>query len=105
MTAGEERQVERLRPTPMLIAAGAVLVVSTGLFAVNSAAQRSLAVWGWAPVVAGAAFTAWLFWRTAVTPGLDAVARRVWRSLAVVAVLVLLGLAGDTWATFQNPVR
>jgi diguanylate cyclase (GGDEF)-like protein len=105
MTAGEERQVERLRPTPMLGAAVAVLAVSIGLFAVNFSKQSSPAAWGWVPALAGTALAGWACWRTAATPGLDGVARRVWRSLTVVSALVLLGLAGDARFTALNPAR
>ncbi|MEU8611027.1 EAL domain-containing protein [Actinoplanes sp. NPDC048791] len=105
MTTGEERQVERLRPTPMLITAVAVLVVSIGVFVANYAAQRSQVVWGWMPAMIGTAIAGWACWRTAFTPGLDRVTRRVWRSLAVVCVLIVLGLAGDARFTVLNPGR
>ena len=105
MTAGEERRVERLRPTPMLITAVAVLAVSIGLFAVNYSVQHSLVVWGWMPAMAGTAIAGWACWRTAFAPGLDRVTRRVWRSLAVVCVLIVLGVAGDARFTVLNPAR
>jgi diguanylate cyclase (GGDEF)-like protein len=105
MTPGEERQVEPLRPTPMLVMAVAVLAVSIGLFAVNYSAQLSMVVWGWMPAMIGTAIAGWACWRTAFTPGLDKVTRRVWRSLAVVCVLIVLGVAGDARFTVLNPQR
>jgi diguanylate cyclase (GGDEF)-like protein len=105
MTAGEERRVERLRLTPMLATAVAVLAVSIGLFAANYTVQRSLVVWGWMPAMAGTAIAGWACWRTAFTPGLDRVTRRMWRSLAVVCVLIVFGVAGDARFSVLNPAR
>jgi diguanylate cyclase len=95
MGTDEEQQVERLRPTPMLITAVAVLAVSVVLFAINYADQRTQVVWGWMPAMAGTAIAGWSCWRTAQTPGLSKVTSRVWRSLAVVCVLIVLGCADD----------
>jgi diguanylate cyclase (GGDEF)-like protein len=104
MTTGEGR-VERLRPTPMLITAVAVLAVSIGVFTVNYAVQHSQVVWGWMPAMIGTAIAGWACWRTAFTPGLDRVTRRLWRSLAVVCVLIVLGVAGDARFTVLHPGR
>jgi diguanylate cyclase (GGDEF)-like protein len=84
MTTGDERQTERLRPTPMLVTAVAVLVGSILLFAVNLDTQRTQAVRGWMPAMAGAGLAGWACWRTVLTPGPGRVTRRVRRSLAVV---------------------
>ncbi|MFI5496102.1 EAL domain-containing protein [Actinoplanes sp. NPDC051859] len=92
----DEQQVERLRPTPMLLTAAAVLVVSIMLFAVNYAGALSAPAWGWAPAIVATGLAGWACWRTAKAPGLGAVTARVWRSLAVVCVFVILGVAGDT---------
>jgi diguanylate cyclase (GGDEF)-like protein len=105
METGEERQVERLRPTPMLVTAVAVLAASIIVFAANYTVQHSLVVWGWMPAMMGTAVAGWACWRTAFTPGLDRITRRVWRSLAVVCVLIVLGLAGDARFTVLHPDR
>ncbi|MEV8506146.1 EAL domain-containing protein [Actinoplanes sp. NPDC051475] len=91
----DERQVDRLRPTPMLLTAAAALLVSIVLFAVNYAEQRTQVIWGWLPAVLGTAIPSWACWRTASAPGLDRVAARVWRSLAIVCAFVVLGVIGD----------
>ncbi len=105
MTTGAERQVERLRPTPMLVTAVAVPAVSVGVFTMNYTEQHSAVVWGWMPAMVGTAVAGWACWRTAFTPGLDKVTRRVWRSLAVVCVLIVLGVAGDARFTVLHPGR
>src|SRR5690349_19446401 len=91
MTTGEERQAERLRLTPMLVTAVAVLAASIGVFAVNYTVQHSLVVWGWIPAMLGAAVAGWACWRAAVAPGLEGVTRRLWRSHAFICVLVVFG--------------
>jgi diguanylate cyclase (GGDEF)-like protein len=105
MTIGDERHVERLRPTPMLITAVAGLAAAIVLFAVNVTEQRTQVVWGWMPAMAGTAIAGWACWRTAFTPGLDKVTARVWRSLAIVCVLIVLGTTGDARLTVANPAR
>ncbi|MEU7907527.1 bifunctional diguanylate cyclase/phosphodiesterase [Actinoplanes sp. NPDC049118] len=105
MRTGDERRVERLRPTPMLIAAVAVLAGSIVLLALNVTEQRIPDVWGWLPVITGTAIAGWACWRTASTPGLDAVTRRMWRCLAVVCVLIVLGVAGDARLAAADPAR
>ncbi|WP_199513669.1 putative bifunctional diguanylate cyclase/phosphodiesterase [Nucisporomicrobium flavum] len=99
----DERQVERLRPTPMLLTAAAVLVISIVLFAVNYTEQRTQVVWGWMPAMLGTAVAGWSCWRTAFAPGLDPVTARIWRSLAVVCVLIVLGVTGDARLYVVNP--
>ncbi|MET8152335.1 putative bifunctional diguanylate cyclase/phosphodiesterase [Actinoplanes sp. NPDC049668] len=105
MTTGNERRVERLRPTPLLIAAVAVLAGSVILLAVNATEQRTQAVWGWLPAIAGTAIAGWACWRAASSPGLDPNTRRVWRSLSAVCVLIVLGVLGDTRLAVANPPR
>ena len=99
----DEQQVERLRPTPMLLTAAAVLVASMVLFAVNYTEQRTQVVWGWMPAMLGTAIAGWSCWRTAFTPGLDPVTARSWRSLAVVCVFIVLGVTGDARLYVLNP--
>jgi len=105
MTTGDERQVERLRPTPMLVTAVAVLAVSIAVFAANVTARQSPAVWGWVPGMAGFGAAAWACRRAAVAPGLNEVTRRVWRSLAIVCVLIMFGAAGDARFAVLHPGR
>ncbi|OJF11265.1 putative bifunctional diguanylate cyclase/phosphodiesterase, partial [Couchioplanes caeruleus] len=99
----DERQVERLRPTPVLLTAASVLVASVILFAVNYAEQRTQVVWGWLPAIVGTAAAGWACWQTASAEGLDRVTARVWRSLAVVCLFIVLGVAGDARHYALNP--
>ncbi|MEU4218657.1 bifunctional diguanylate cyclase/phosphodiesterase [Actinoplanes sp. NPDC026623] len=105
MTSGDERRVERLRPTPMLIMAVVVLAGSTALLAVDLTDQRTHAAWSWVPAIAGAAIAAWACWRTAATPGLGPATRRVWRSLSLVCALITLGVVCETRLAVTNPAR
>ena len=105
MTTGEERQLERLRLTPMLLTAVAVMAASIGVFAVNYTVQHILVVWGWIPAVLATAIAGWACWRTARASGLDRVTRRVWRSLAGVCALIVLGVADDARYTVLHPGR
>ncbi|BCJ55558.1 hypothetical protein Asp14428_70330 [Actinoplanes sp. NBRC 14428] len=91
----DERQVERLRPTPMLLTAAAVLAASVVLFTVNYAEQRTQVVWGWMPAMVGTAVAGWECWRTASVPDLDRVTARVWRSFAGASVILVLAITGD----------
>ncbi|MFI7599559.1 putative bifunctional diguanylate cyclase/phosphodiesterase [Actinoplanes sp. NPDC049681] len=91
----DERQVDRLRPTPLLLTAAATLVASIVLFVVNYSEQRTHVVWGWIPALLSAVVSGWACRRTAFSPGLDRVTSRVWRSLAVVCAFIVLGVAGD----------
>lgn len=105
MTTGDERRAERLRPTPMLVTAVAVLAVSIAVYAVNFTGRPSPVVWGWLPGVAGFAAAAWACRQAAVAPGLNEVTRRVWRSLALACILILFGAAGDARFAVLHPGR
>ena len=97
------RQVEPLRATPMLITMLAVQVAAAGLFLLNLTEQRIHPIWGWIPAVAGTAAAALACWQAAATPGLTSVVRRLWRQLALVSALVVLGLVGDALRSFTAP--
>ncbi|MEV4638836.1 EAL domain-containing protein [Actinoplanes sp. NPDC049548] len=99
----DERQVERLRPTPMLLTAAGVLVASIILFAVNYTEQRTPVVLGWLPALLGTAVAGWSCRRTACTRGLPRITARVWRSLSIVCFFIVLGVAGDTRYYALNP--
>ncbi|MEV6595890.1 EAL domain-containing protein [Actinoplanes sp. NPDC051346] len=99
----DEQQVERLRPTPVLLTAAAVCVASIMLFAVNYAEQRIQVAWGWMPAIVGTMVAGWACWHTASADGLDRVTARVWRSLAVVCAFIVLGVAGDARHYAMNP--
>ncbi|GGQ54566.1 putative bifunctional diguanylate cyclase/phosphodiesterase [Couchioplanes azureus] len=99
----DEQQVERLRPTPVLLTAAGVLVASIMLFAVNHAEQRTPVVWGWLPALVGTAVAGWACWHTASTEGLDRVTARVWRCLSLVCLFIALGVAGDARYYARNP--
>ena len=101
--AGDGRQVERLRATPMLVTATAVVLAALALFLVNMAEQVTDAVWGWMPAMLGTAAAGLVCWQAAAAPGLDRVGRRLWRQLALVCVLVVLGVAADARQTVLDP--
>ncbi|AGL19687.1 bifunctional diguanylate cyclase/phosphodiesterase [Actinoplanes sp. N902-109] len=100
---GEERQADRLRPTTALLTAGAVLLLSMLLYAVNYAGLHTPEAVPWLPALTATVLGAWTCRRTSRTPGLNPVTARVWRSLAVVCVLIMLGIAGDIRYFTVNP--
>jgi diguanylate cyclase (GGDEF)-like protein len=101
---GEERQVKRLRPNRALLAAGAMLLASIVLCAVNYVSGTTGEAYAWLPAFAATGLGAWSCLRTARTAGLDAVTARVWRSLAIVCVLIMLGVAGDARYYVAHPL-
>ncbi|GAB1641833.1 putative bifunctional diguanylate cyclase/phosphodiesterase [Krasilnikovia sp. MM14-A1259] len=102
MTVGG-RQVERLRPTPALVTAVAVVVVGVVLFLGNLAGSWTPLFWNWVPSAAAAAAAAVACWRTATEPKLDTVCRRFWRLQMLVATLIGLGALGDIRHTAAHP--
>jgi diguanylate cyclase (GGDEF)-like protein len=102
---GDEPQVDRLRPAPMLVTAGVVQVAAVLLFVVNVTGQRTAVVWGWMPAMLGTAAAALVCWQTGSAPGLDRHGRRLWRQLALVCALVVFGLAGDARQMVLHPHR
>jgi diguanylate cyclase (GGDEF)-like protein len=113
MATGEERRVERLRPTPVLVAAVAVLAVSIVFFAADYSAPRGPAMWGWLPAMVGTAVTGWACWRTATAPGRPRITRRVWRSrflLDAATITITVGifswyLGGGLFPLLADPHR
>ena len=101
--SGENKQPERLRATPMLIAVSLIQVAACALLLLNLAEQRTHVVWGWTPVLAGTALAGLACRQAAAADGLDRVARRLWRQLAVVCALVALGTVGDVRTTVLDP--
>ncbi|GAB1693169.1 bifunctional diguanylate cyclase/phosphodiesterase [Krasilnikovia sp. M28-CT-15] len=95
--------MERLRPTPALVMAGAVVLAAIALFLVNLAEPWTPLFWNWVPSVAAAAAAAVVCWRTATGPELGAVARRFWRLQILAAVLIGLGAAGDVRHAAVHP--
>jgi diguanylate cyclase (GGDEF)-like protein len=95
--------VQRLRATPVLIAACAVQLAAVALFLLNAAEQRTPIVLGWLADIAGIAVAAWACRQAAAAPGLRPVTRRLWRQLAVVCVLVIFGTVGDTRQAMAHP--
>ena len=71
-----DRQVRRLRVTPLLAIAAAMQVAAIVLYAVNASQQRLNPVWGFLPAAAVALLTALACRQTARTPGLDPVPAR-----------------------------
>ncbi|RZU49089.1 diguanylate cyclase (GGDEF)-like protein [Krasilnikovia cinnamomea] len=99
----EGQQVERLRPTPALVMAGAMVVVSITLFLGNLAGPWTPLFWNWVPSIGTAVAAAVVCWRTATGPGRDAVGRRFWRLQALAAVLIGLGASGDVRQAAAHP--
>jgi hypothetical protein len=103
--SSEKRLVERLRPTPLLLTATVMQVTAIPLYAVNASHQRTGPFWGWLPTVAVTVLTATACRQTATTAGLDPATARLWRSIAVVSVLIGLGTLGDARQSVVHPER
>jgi diguanylate cyclase (GGDEF)-like protein len=102
---GDGRGVRRLHATPMLIAACAVQLAAIALFLINADVQRMPVVVGWLPDLAGAVVAALACRQASAAPGLQAVTRRLWRQLAMVCGLVMIGTVGDTREARTHPAR
>ena len=101
--ADDTRQVPRLRATPVLLASAVAQFAAILVFLVNVAEQRTPVLLGWLPDLAATVVAVLACRRAAGTPGLDPVARRLWRTFALVCVLVAAGTAGDTRAAVAHP--
>jgi diguanylate cyclase (GGDEF)-like protein len=101
--SGDREHVERLRATPMLLAAVAMQLGSIALFSVNWSAQRTAIVWEWAPVLAASALGALACRRAGRSPRLDRVARRLWRQLGLVCGVVAVGVVSNTVDAATGP--
>ncbi|MCO8273071.1 bifunctional diguanylate cyclase/phosphodiesterase [Actinoplanes sp. TRM 88003] len=100
-----DRSVARLRLTPLLATAVLMQVTAIVLYAVNLAQPPFGPAWGWLPGIVLMGVTAVACWQTAGTPGLDRVAVRLWRSIAICAALVGLGTIGDARQSLVDPER
>jgi diguanylate cyclase (GGDEF)-like protein len=92
----DRQQVGRFRVTLLLTAAAVVQLCAAIVFWINWTAQVTSVLISWLPVMLGAALAGWACLRTAAEPGLDPVQRRLWRQLALVCAMVIVGNAGGT---------
>ena len=100
-----DRQVGRLRPTPLLATAAVMQVAAIVLYAVNLPAQRLSPAWGFVPAAVVALLTAVACRQTARAPGLGPVPARLWRSIGWVCLLAGLGTIGDARQSVTHPER
>jgi diguanylate cyclase (GGDEF)-like protein len=103
--AGDVRQLERLRATPVLVAACVAQLAAAGLFLANASTQRTSPLVGWVLVMIATAVAGVSCWHASSANGTDQVARRLWRQLALVCALVVLGTAGDARQSVVDPTR
>ena len=101
----EKRPVDRLRPTPLLMAAAVMQLSAIVLYAVNASEQRISPLWGWVPGVVLTGLTALACRNAAVTTGMDPVAARLWRTISLATVLIALGTVGDARMSVVEPAR
>jgi diguanylate cyclase (GGDEF)-like protein len=101
----DDRPVERLRPTPLLVTAGVMQVLAVALFAINASRPHIGVLWGWLPGIAISVLTAIACKYAAGSPGMDAVPARLWRSIGWVCFLVGLGTLGDARESIVAPLR
>ncbi|MGX6608384.1 putative bifunctional diguanylate cyclase/phosphodiesterase [Micromonosporaceae bacterium Da 78-11] len=99
------RQVERLRPTPLLVTAAIMQILAIILYAVNAEHQRISLIWGWLPAIVISALTVLATRHAASTSGLPPTAARLWRSIGWVALLTGLGTVGDARQSLVDPLR
>ncbi len=102
MTA-EAPPIERLRATPILVTASVVQLVGTALFLINAPAEHLPPFLGWLSAMASTGVAAVACWQSASTPGLNPVAKRLWRQVSVVAALVMVALGGDAHHAYVDP--
>jgi diguanylate cyclase (GGDEF)-like protein len=100
----DDRAVERLRPTPLLMTAAVMQLLAIALFAVNSGDRHISVLWGWLPGIVISGLTA-LAARRAARAGLEPIAARLWRSIGWVALLTGLGTVGDAHESLSHPLR
>jgi diguanylate cyclase (GGDEF)-like protein len=101
----DQRPVERLRPTPLLVTAMVMQLAAIALFAVNASHQLIGVVWGWLPGIVITGLSGVACRHAADAPGLDVVAARLWRSIGLVSILVGLGTVGDARQSVVHPER
>lgn len=101
--SGDRRQVERLRATFMLTSTTGVLIVASTLFGLNWSAQRTGVVWGWAPALVAIGLAGLACWQACGTAGLDPVAQRLWRQLAMVCAVLVLAVTSNVVDTASRP--
>ena len=97
------RRVERLRATPLLVAAVVVQLAGLALFLSNVTEQRVPPFVCWLPALLATLLAAIGCWRTAAEPALDRVSTRLWRQLTLVVLLLTAGLVSDTRQAFAEP--
>ncbi|MEV6636152.1 EAL domain-containing protein [Actinoplanes sp. NPDC051470] len=95
--------MERLRPTPLLVVMTGLLVVASALFLASSLVPAVPPWINWLPIALSCILLARVAWRTARLDGMDRVARRLWRDLTVVPLLVMVGIAGDLRRALIDP--
>jgi diguanylate cyclase (GGDEF)-like protein len=103
--AAEARQLERLRATPVLVAACVAQLAAVAVFLVNVAEQQTTPLLGWCIVMIATVVGGRSCWQASGEPGVDRVSRRLWRQLALVCALVVVGSAGDARQSVVNPAR
>jgi diguanylate cyclase (GGDEF)-like protein len=103
--AGDVRQMERLRATPLLVAACGVQLVAIALFLANISEQHTPAALGWLPDLLAQALACLACWRAGAAPGLERVPQRLWRQLALVCALVTLATVGDARQAAVKPLQ
>src|ERR1700733_8334061 len=104
MTA-EAPPIERLRATPILVTASLVQLAGTAVFLINVPAQNIPPFLGWLSAMASTGVASVACWRSASTPGLSPVARRLSRQVSVVAALVMVALGGDAHHAYVDPLQ
>ncbi|GLY95897.1 hypothetical protein Acsp02_31520 [Actinoplanes sp. NBRC 103695] len=87
----------------MLMAMAGVLAISVGLFLLTVYVPAVPPWVNWLPSMASCLMLARASWRTAKVCGRDRVARRLWRDLTVVPLLVMLGVVGDLRRAVVDP--
>ncbi|GGK84828.1 hypothetical protein GCM10012284_18960 [Mangrovihabitans endophyticus] len=95
----------RPRVTPLLLGSAASVLAAVVIFVINSRAQLTPVLWGWLPAVLGTALSTLAAWRTAAADGLEDSTRRLWRSIALVAAFVVIGLGSDAHQGIRDPAR
>jgi hypothetical protein len=95
--------VQRLRATPVLVAACVTQLIATALFLVNAVQQHTPMLLGWLPVLAATIIAALACRQASDAAGLHPITRRLWRQLASVCVLVALGTVGDMHTMHLHP--
>ncbi|HEX9999443.1 MAG TPA: hypothetical protein VGB74_03230, partial [Actinoplanes sp.] len=103
--SSENRAVDRLRPTPLLVIALVMQTAAIVLYAVNASHLRIGVIWGWLPTVVVAGLAAIAARQAAAAAEAGSAAARLWRTVTVVAFLTGLGTAGDARQSVLHPER